>query len=303
MAPAELKELKEQLKDLLDKDFIRPNVSPWGASILFVRKKDGSSRKCIDYHQLNKAVTYFSKIDLRSGYHQLRVSESDMPETAFKIRCGHYEFLVMSFGFTNASVGFMDLMNRVFKLYLDMFFIVFIDDVLIYLRNEEDHASHLRVVLQTLRDRELYAKFSKYLELAVVVFALKIWCHYVYGVHVDVFTDHKSLQYVFSQKELNLRQRRWLEFILKDYDMSILYLCKANLVADALSRDLEFEVDDWVYLKVSPMKGVMRFGKKGKLSPQYIGPYMISKRIGNVAYELELPSELSAVHSGFTFQC
>ncbi|WMV60292.1 hypothetical protein MTR67_053677 [Solanum verrucosum] len=137
------------------------------------------------------------------------------------------------------------------------------------------------------------------LELAAVVFALKIWRHYLYGVHVDIFTDHKSLQYVLTQKELNLRQRRWLE-LLKDYDLSILYHPgKANVVADSLSRALEFEIDDWVYLKVSPMKGVMRFGKKGKLSPRYIGPYRIAKRIGNVAYELELPQELAAVHPVF----
>ncbi|WMV46788.1 hypothetical protein MTR67_040173 [Solanum verrucosum] len=125
------------------------------------------------------------------------------------------------------------------------------------------------------------------LELAAIIFALKIWRHYLYGVHVDVFTDHKSLQYFLNQKELNLRRKRWLK-LLKDYDMSILY-----------HPDLEFGVDDWVYLKVSPMKGVMRFGKKGKLSPWYIGIYQISKRVSNVAYELELPSKLAIVHPVF----
>ncbi|KAH0637918.1 hypothetical protein KY289_037833 [Solanum tuberosum] len=181
MAPAELKDLKEQLKDLLDKGFIRPSVSPWGAPVLFVRKKDGFLRMCIDYRQLNKVTiknkyphpriddlfdqlqgaTCFSKIDLRLGYHQLRVRECDIPKTAFRTRYGHYEFLVMSFGLTNAPTAFMDLINRVFKPYLDVFVIVFIDDILIYSRNEEDHASHLRLVLQTLKDKELYAKFSK----------------------------------------------------------------------------------------------------------------------------------------------
>ncbi|WMV27895.1 hypothetical protein MTR67_021280 [Solanum verrucosum] len=138
------------------------------------------------------------------------------------------------------------------------------------------------------------------LELAAVVVSLKIWRHYIYGVHMDVFTDHKSFQYVFTQKEFNLRQRRWLE-LLKYYDMSILYHpSKANVVVDALSRkELEFEVDDWVYLKVSSMKGVRRFGKKGKLSPRYIDPYRISKGVGNVAYELELPQELAPVHPIF----
>ncbi|KAH0679031.1 hypothetical protein KY284_020116 [Solanum tuberosum] len=381
MAPAELKELKEQLKDLLDKGFIRPSVSPWGAPIT-IKNKYPLPRIDDLFDQLQGA-TCFSKIDLRSGYHQLRVRECDIPKKTFRTRYGHYEFLIISFGLTNAPAAFMDLMNRVFKPYLDMFVIVFIDDILIYSRNKENHASHLRIVLETLKDKELYAKFSKCefwlesvaflshivsgdgikvdtrkieavqnwprptsptdirsflvlagyyrrfvegfssiappltkltqktvkfqwfesceksfqelkkrlitapvltlpegtqgfvvycdasrvglgcvlmqngkviayasrqlkvheknypthdLELATVVFALKIWRHYLYGVHIDIFTDHKSLQYVFTQKELNLRQRRWLE-LLKDYDLSILYHPgKANVVADSLSR-------------------------------------------------------------------
>ena len=139
MAPMELKELKIQLQELLDKGFIRPSVSPWGAPVLFVKKKDGSMRLCINYRELNKGTVrnryplpqiddlfnqlqgacVFSKIDLRSGYHQLRVRGEDVPKTAFRTRYGHYEFLVMPFGLTNAPVAFMDLMNRVFKLYLN----------------------------------------------------------------------------------------------------------------------------------------------------------------------------------------
>lgn len=179
MAPAELRELKEQLKDLLENGFIRPSVSPWGAPVLFVRKKDGSLRICIDYRQLNKVTIknkyplpriddlfdqlqgarFFSKIDLRSGYHQLKIREHDIPKTAFKTRYGHFEFLVMSFGLTNAPTAFMDLMNRVFKPFLDSFVIVFIDDILVYSRSREDHADHLRAVLQTLYQHQLYAKF------------------------------------------------------------------------------------------------------------------------------------------------
>jgi hypothetical protein len=166
MAPAKLKELKEQSQDLLDKGFIRPSASPWGAPVLFVKKKDGSMRLCIDYKELNKVTIrnkyplprlddlfdqlqgsqVFSKIDLRSGYHQLRVKEEDIPKTAFRTRYGHYEFLVMPFGLTNAPVVFMDLMNRVFHEYLDSFVIVFIDDILVYSKSQEKHEEHLRIL-------------------------------------------------------------------------------------------------------------------------------------------------------------
>ncbi|TYK08816.1 ty3-gypsy retrotransposon protein [Cucumis melo var. makuwa] len=181
MAPAELKELKVQLQELLDKGFIRPSVSPWGAPVLFVKKKDGSMHLCIDYRELNKVTvknryplpriddlfdqlqgaTVFSKIDLRSGYHQLRIRDSDILKTAFRSRYEHYEFIVMSFGLTNASAVFMDLMNRVFKDFLDSFVIVFIDDILIYSKTETEHEEHLHQVLETLRANKLYAKFSK----------------------------------------------------------------------------------------------------------------------------------------------
>ncbi|KAJ8752343.1 hypothetical protein K2173_003979 [Erythroxylum novogranatense] len=181
MAPAELRELKEQLEELLENGYVRPSSSPWGAPVLFVKKKDGSWRMCIDYRRLNmvtiknkyplpwiddlfdqlRGVRVFSKIDLRSGYHQLRIKESNVSKTAFRTRYGHYEFLVMPFGLTNAPAAFMDLMNRVFKEFLDQFVMVFIDDILVYSKSEEEHEEHLRIVLQTLRDRELYAKFSK----------------------------------------------------------------------------------------------------------------------------------------------
>ncbi|KAL4377300.1 hypothetical protein GQ457_02G023540 [Hibiscus cannabinus] len=167
MAPKELKELKTQVQELLDRGFIRPSTSPWGAPVLFVKKKDGSLRMCIDYRQLNKmtvknkyplpriddlfdqlkGATVFSKIDLRSGYYQLKVREQDVLKTAFRTRYGHYEFLVMPFGLTNAPTAFMDLMNNVFHEYLDQFVVVFIDDILVYSRTEEDHDRHLRLVL------------------------------------------------------------------------------------------------------------------------------------------------------------
>ncbi|GJS85889.1 putative reverse transcriptase domain-containing protein [Tanacetum coccineum] len=129
----ELVELSGQLKELQDKGFIRPSSLPWGAPVLFVKKKDGSFRMCIDYREMNKLS------DLRSGYHQLRVHEDDIPKTAFRTRYGHYEFTVMPFGLTNTPTVFMDLMNRVCRYYLDKFVIVFIDDILIYSKTQEEH--------------------------------------------------------------------------------------------------------------------------------------------------------------------
>ncbi|GJU22506.1 hypothetical protein Tco_1155848 [Tanacetum coccineum] len=442
-----MKELAEQLKELSDKGFIRLSSSPWGASILFFKKKDKSFRMCIDYRELNKLIvknryplpriddlfdqlqgsSIYTKINLRSGYHQLRVREEDIPKTAFrtrygnykfqvmpfgltnapavfmdlmnhvtrrtpkedipktafKTRYGHYEFQVMSFGLTNAPAVFMDLMNCVCKPYLDKFVIVFIDDILIYTHDEKEHEEHLKTILELLKKEELYAKFSKCkfwihtmkflghmidssgihvdptkikadknwaspttpseirqflglagyyrrfiegfskiakpmkeltqkdrkfdwgeeqetafqllkqklcvapilallegsddfvvycdasikglgavlmqrmmvipyasrqlkiyeknytthdLELGAVVFALKIWRTYLYGTKYVVFTDHKSLQHILNQKELNMRQRRWIE-LLSYYDCEIRYHPgKANVVADALSR-------------------------------------------------------------------
>ncbi|GJT67530.1 putative reverse transcriptase domain-containing protein [Tanacetum coccineum] len=369
LAPSEMKELSEQLQELSDKGFIRPSSSPWGASVLFVKKKDGSFRMCIDYWELNKLTvknryllpriddlfdhlqgsSVYSKIDLRSGYHQLRVHEEDIPKTAFRTRYDHYEFQVMPFGLTNAPAVFMDHMNRVCKPYLDKFVIVFIDDILIYSKSNQEHEENLNqgiyvdpAKIESIKDwaspktpteihqflglvgyyRRFIEGFSKIaksmtklthkkvkfdwgdkqeaafqllkqklcsapilallegaenfivycdashkglgdvlmqnekviayasrqlkiheknytthdLELGAVVFALKIWRHYLYGTKCTVYTDHKSLQHILDQKELNMRQRRWLE-LLSDYDCEIHYHPgKANVVADALSR-------------------------------------------------------------------
>ncbi|GJS43150.1 putative reverse transcriptase domain-containing protein [Tanacetum coccineum] len=181
LAHSEMHELSNQLQELSDRGFIRPSTSPWGAPVLFVKKKDGSFRMCIDYRELNKLTvknryplpriddlfdqlqgsSVYLKIDLRSGYHQLRVRDEDIHKTAFRTRYGHYEFQVMPFGLTNAPAVFMDLMNRVCKLYLDKFVIVFIDDILIYSHNEEEHANHLRIILELLKKEKLYVKFSK----------------------------------------------------------------------------------------------------------------------------------------------
>nr|ABA98150.1 retrotransposon protein, putative, Ty3-gypsy subclass [Oryza sativa Japonica Group] len=375
MAANELAEVKRQIEELESKGYVRPSSSPWGAPVLLVKKKDGSERMVIDYRALNevtiknkyplpriddlfdqlKGARVFSKIDLRSGYHQLKIRSEDIPKTAFSTRYGLYEFTVMSFGLTNAPAFFMNLMNKIFMEYLDQFVVVFIDDILIYSRNEEEHAEHLRLIMEKLRNPQLFAKFSKCefwldrvaflghvissngvevdpskveavlawnppknvseirsflglagyyrrfiegfsklarpmtellkkekkfewlttapvltlpdirkdfeifcdasrqglgcvlmqerkvvayasrqlrphevnypthdLELAAVVHALKIWRHYLIGNRCEVYTDHKSLKYIFTQTELNMRQRRWLELI-KDYDLGIHY--------------------------------------------------------------------------------
>nr|GEV92745.1 hypothetical protein [Tanacetum cinerariifolium] len=285
LAPLEMNELAKQLQELSDKGFIRPSSSSWGALVLFVKKKDGTFRMCIDYHEFNEltiknryplpriddlfdqlqGLSVYLKIDLRFGYHQLRVREKDILITAFRTCYGHYEFQVMTFRLTNAPAVFIDLMNR------------------------EEHEEHLRIILELLQKEKLYAKFSKckfwldsmkflghvinsqsvhvdpakvesikswtalksptevrqFLGLAgyyrrfiegAVVFALRLWRHYLFGVKCTVFMDHKSLQRILDQKELNMRHQRWIE-LLSDYDCEICYHPgKANVVADALSR-------------------------------------------------------------------
>nr|GEV20745.1 putative reverse transcriptase domain-containing protein [Tanacetum cinerariifolium] len=148
LALSEMKELSNQLKELLEKVFIRPSSSSWGALVLFVKKKDGSFCSCV-----------YSKINMRSGYHQLRIREEDIPIILFWTRYGHYEFQVMLFGFTDAPAVFMDLMNRVCKLYLDKFVILFIDDILIYSKSKKEHEEHLKTILRLLKKGKLYAKF------------------------------------------------------------------------------------------------------------------------------------------------
>ncbi|GKC18042.1 putative reverse transcriptase domain-containing protein [Tanacetum coccineum] len=326
LAPSEMKELSDQLKELSDKGFIRPSSSPWRAPVLFVKKKDGSFWICIDYRELNKLTvknryplpriddlfdqlqrsSVYSKIDLRSGYHQLRVRDEDILKTAFRTRYGHYEFQVMPFGLTNAPAVFMDLMNRVCKPYLDKFMIVFIDNILIYSKSKQEHEEHLKLILELLKKEQLYAKFSKcefwipkvrflghviesqgFLKIAksmtkltqnkvkfdwgdkeeatfqlikqklcsAPILALPegsedfiIYCDASIkglgdvlmqrekGTKCTVFVDHKSLQHILDQKELNMRKRRWFE-LLNDYDCEIRYHSgKANVVADALSK-------------------------------------------------------------------
>lgn len=204
LSQIEMDELKTQLADLLQKGFIRPSVSPFGAPVLFVHKKEGTLRLCVDYRALNKLTIknryplpriedlmdrlagskWFSKIDLYSGYHQIRIKESDISKTAFRTRYGHYEFLVLPFGLTNAPATFMTLMNDIFREVLDKFVVVYLDDILIYSKSREEHCQHLQHVLTTLRKYQLYAKLTK-----CELFQNKVEYlgHYLsdQGIHVD----------------------------------------------------------------------------------------------------------------------
>ena len=181
MPSSELVELKKQLEEMLQKGYIRASLSPWGSPTIFVDKKDGGLTMCVDYRQLNdgtinnkyllpriddlfdqlSGAKVFSMVDLRTRYHQLKIKKEDIPKTAFTTRYGLYEYTVMSFGLTNAPAFFMHMMNKVFMEFLDKFVAVFIEDILIYSKSDEEHKEHLRAVLQRLCDHQLYAKFSK----------------------------------------------------------------------------------------------------------------------------------------------
>nr|GEY22718.1 hypothetical protein [Tanacetum cinerariifolium] len=284
LVPSEMRELSIQLQELPEKGFIRPSSSSWGALVLFMKKKDGSFRICIDYRELNKLI-------VKNRYHQLRIKEEDIPITAFRTHYGHFEFQVMPFGLTNAPAVFMDLMNRVCKPYLDNFIIVFIDYILVYSKGEEEHGRRLKIILELLNgvyvnptkieaikswaalttptevrqflglagyyrrfiegygavlmqrgkviayaSRQLRVHTTHDLELGSVVFTLRLWRHYLYGTKCVVFINHKSLKYILNQKDLNLRQQRWID-LLSDYDCEIQYHPgKVNVVADALSQ-------------------------------------------------------------------
>nr|GEY01234.1 putative reverse transcriptase domain-containing protein [Tanacetum cinerariifolium] len=413
-----------------------PGAAP-GAPVLFVKKKNGSFRMCIDYRELNKLIVknryplsriddlfdqlqwsrVYSKINMRSSYHQLKVCEEDISKTAFRTCYGHYEFQVMPFGLTNAPAVFIDLMNRGCKPYLDRFMIVFIDDILIYSKNKKEHEGHLKLILKLLNEEELYAKFSKCeFWLSKIQFlghvidsegipliprrlrqskirrrprhqsrfhylreARTLWYTATLGIKGWRDFDAKGESHSFlptqgSCEELyHTRPRAWCSSVcLEDVetlsvrykslnkalgtrlDMSTAYhpetdgqsertiqtlkdmlrACVLDLgkdrqltgpeiihettkkiiqiksriqvardrqksYADIRRKPIEFQVGDKVMLKVSHWKGVMRFGKRGKLNPRYIRPFKILARVGTVAYRLELLKQLSRIYSTF----
>ncbi|GJR90487.1 putative reverse transcriptase domain-containing protein [Tanacetum coccineum] len=242
LAPSKMKELSDQLQDLSDKGFIRPSSLLWGAPVLFVKKKDGSFRMCIDYRELNKltvknrypllkiddlfdqlqGTSVYSKIDLRSGYHQLRIYDEDILKTTFRTRYGHYEFQVMPFGLTNAPAVFMDLMKWVCKPYLNKFVIVFIDDILIYSKSKQEHEEHLKLILEFLKKEELYAKFSK---CEFLIPKVQFVGHVInsQGIHLDPAKIKSIKDWASPKTPMEIRQflglaryyRRFIEGFLK----------------------------------------------------------------------------------------
>ncbi|KAK1667365.1 hypothetical protein QYE76_055524 [Lolium multiflorum] len=279
MNPTELVELKKQIDDMLAKGLIRPSASPWRSPVLFVDKKDGATRLCTDYRKLNDVTIknkypipkiedlfdqltgakVFSKIDLRTGYHQLKIRATDIPKTAFITRYGLYEYNVMSFGLTNAPAYFMNLMNKIFMNFLDKFVVVFIDDILIYSKSEEEHEHHLETVLETLRHHQLYAKFSKS-SLQMAPFEA------LYGrkCRTPLNWSEVGESQVFGPDVL----REAEEKVHKIREYLKTAESRQKSYADKRRREMTFEIGDFVYLKVSPERNA----KKGKLAPDMSDP-------------------------------
>nr|GEW70332.1 putative reverse transcriptase domain-containing protein [Tanacetum cinerariifolium] len=354
LAPTKMQELSNQLKELQDKGFIRPSSLPWGAPVLFVKKKDGSFRMCIDYRELNKlnvknrhplpriddlfdqlqGSLYFSKIDLRSGYHQLRVREKYIPKTAFRTRYRHFEFTVMPFGLINAPAVFMDLMNHVCGPYLDKFVIVFIDDILIYSMSKEELEVYLNLILEFLEKEKLFGKFSKckfWLQQENAFQTLKdmlcdapilalpegtddfvVYFSYNNSYHSSVKCSPFEALYgrkcgtPITWAEVEESKLIGPEIIQETTDKIVQIKerlktardCQKSY-ADNWRKPLEFSVSDKVLLKVSPKKGVVHFGKRSKLLPRYIRPFEIVERVGPIAYRLRLLQEFIGVHDTF----
>nr|GEU52585.1 putative reverse transcriptase domain-containing protein [Tanacetum cinerariifolium] len=348
LAPSKMKELSDKLKELFDRGFIRPSSLPWGAPVLFVKKKDGSFRMCIDYQELNKltmtnryplpriddlfdqlqGLSVYSKIDLRLGYQQLRVREEDIPKTAFRTRYGHYKF-----------------------------------------QNKEEHEEHLKLILEFIKKEELYAKFSK-CEFWIPKLPKSSQAYDTIWVIVDqltksaIFVPMRETDLMEKLERMYLKEEVTSEGLGTSLDMSTAYypqtdgqsertiqtledMMRACVIdfgngwvnhlslvefsynnsyhasikaapfeelygrkiqasrdrqksyTDLNRKPMEFQVGDRVMLKVYPWKGVVRFGKRRKLNPRYVGPFKVLEKVGSIAYKLELLQRLSRVHNTF----
>ncbi|CAA7028486.1 unnamed protein product [Microthlaspi erraticum] len=313
MAPAELAELKKQIEDLLSKGFIRPSVSPWGAPVLFVKKKDGVS----DFVSI-------TEIDLASGYHQIPIDEADVRKTAFRTRYGHFEFVVMPFGLTNAPAAFMRLMNDVFREYLDVFVIIFIDILFLAVR-EIVRLHGVPASIVSDRDPRFTSEFWRAFQAEM---GTKV--HLSTAYHPQ--TDGQSERTIQTLEDL-LRMcvldwgGHWADHLSLDTPMLDpsggaqhvwSYLCSGDdregrvvrlnmkeaqdrqkSYADRRRRELEFQVGDRVYLKMAMLRGPNRSIAENKLSPRFMGPFPVVERVGPLAYRLELPEIMKAFHKVF----
>ncbi|GJT90714.1 putative reverse transcriptase domain-containing protein [Tanacetum coccineum] len=272
------------------------------------------------FDQLQESRVY-SKIDLRFGYHQLRIREEDIPKATFRTRYGHYEFQEMPFGLTNAPAVFMDLMNRVYKPYLDKFMIVFIDDILIYSKNKKEHEGHLNLILSHMIDSEgIHVDPAKIKSIKDWVCLRRKEQHQSADWSLSLSDDYRIESSQANSEcsgrgeegrelhnaEVGDSQLIGLEIIHETTEKIIQIKSRIQAArdrqksyADVRRKPLGFQVGDKVMLKVSPWKGVIRFGKRGKLNPQYIGPFKILAKVGTIAYRLELPEQLSTFDSTF----
>nr|GEY64908.1 putative reverse transcriptase domain-containing protein [Tanacetum cinerariifolium] len=371
LAPSGMKDLLEQLKELSDTGFIRPSSSPGELQI-------------DDLFDQLQGSSIYSKIDLRSGYHQLRVQEEDILKTAFKTRYGHYEFQVMPFGLTNAPAVFMDLMNRVCKPYLDKLVIVFMDDILIYSKDEKEHEEHLKAILELLKKEELKRRFYRILRcfeqrigrcvnanregkanvvadalskkerepplrfralVMTIGLDLPRYLQNALGTRLDMSTayhpktDGQSKRTIQTLEDM-LRAyaidfgKGWVNHLplaefsydnsyqasIKATPFEALYgrKCRSPVCwtevgeAQVLGPGLIQETTEKIVQikqkrqaardrqkSYADLKRVVRFGKRGKLNPRYVGPFKVLERVGDVAYKLDLPEELSIVHNTF----
>nr|GEV56246.1 putative reverse transcriptase domain-containing protein [Tanacetum cinerariifolium] len=297
LAPLEMQELSAQLKELSDKGFIRPSSSPWGAPVLFVKKRDGSFQMCIDYRS-----SVYSKIDLRSDYHQLRVCEDDITKTEFKTRYSHYEFQVMPFGLTNAPAIFMDLMNRVYKPHLDKFVIAFIVEILIYSR-KEDHEAHLKLILELLKKEELYAKFSKgfvgYYQQFIKSF-LKI-------AKPMTKMNQKSVKFDWGEKEeaaFEMLKHKLCGVPILDLpegSENFVVYCDASHKGLGVILMQREKKDLGTRLDMSTAYHPKTDGQSGRIVQtleDMLRAYILAK-VRTIAYQLELLEQLNRVHSTF----
>nr|GEY00565.1 putative reverse transcriptase domain-containing protein [Tanacetum cinerariifolium] len=413
-----LKYFLRTCQELFDKGFIRPGFSPWGAPVLFFKKMDGSFRMCIDYQELNKLMmknrypllriddlfhqlqgsSVYSKIDLRSGYHQLRVREEDIPKTTFRTRYGHYEFQVMPFGLTNAPAVFMDLMNRVCKSYLDKFVIVFIENIMIYSKSKQEHKEDLQLILELLKKEEFKGihvdpvkiesikdwaspktatEICQFLGLASQTEARKpenLEAEDVGGMLIKTSRESENLRKEKLEPRadgtLCLNNKSWLPCLKAlgtRLDTSTAYhpqtdgqsertikiledMLHAYMIDFGNGWDMHLPLIEFSYnnsyhtsIKAAPFEAlygrkcrspvcwaevedtqltgpeiiheitekimqikqriqaarVIRFGKREKLNPRYIGPFKVLAKVGTVAYKLKLPQQLSRFHSTF----